>query len=85
MAVGEVAVAPGSGPVPTAAVDPTAAAEINVLSAKLREYVKTYQVIPSDLSELVRVGLISRLPDPPPGKQFGIQLHPLGYSVVLRD
>ncbi len=83
--VEEVAAAPGSHSTPTSAVDSTVEAEINALSVKLREYVKAHNVIPSDLSELVRAGYISRLPDAPPGKRFGIQLHPLGYSVVLLD
>ena len=29
--------------------------------------------------------LAARLPEPPPGNAFAIQLHPFGYQVVLVD
>jgi predicted small lipoprotein YifL len=61
------------------------AADLEKLNLALREYVREKRVIPTDLADLVRSGMASNLPVPPPGKKWVILHHPLGYQVVLAD
>ena len=77
---------PGSGAKAASAPgESNTAADLEMLNKTLREYVKLKKVIPADLNELTRSGLVRSLPVPPPGQKFVILHHPMGYQVVLAD
>jgi hypothetical protein len=59
--------------------------DLQALTATLREYVIWKNKIPADLNELVASGFLASLPEPPPGKRFGINRGPMKYEVVLID
>ena len=77
---------PGSGPQAASAQEESkTAADLEMLNKTLREYVRLKKVIPADLNELTRSGLVRSLPVPPTGKEFVILRHPMGYQVILAD
>ena len=59
--------------------------DLTAINAMLRDYVLKRKVIPKDINDLVTSGYAPSLPPPPRGKQYVIQLLPMGYTVVLAD
>ncbi|MBI3877015.1 MAG: hypothetical protein HY300_13850 [Verrucomicrobia bacterium] len=72
-----------TGSTPAVAVPADVEKNLRDLTDALRAYFMTQGKAPTSMQDLVKAGLIRRLPEPPPGKRFAID--PSKSSVVLVD